>query len=351
MSKKNLHIIAAGAVFCILYILLAVKPGSTELNLTPQWTAEIEKTQLPDETAELIPFRLGQNLGYFTDDGKVSLNVNFPYKAAISRNYYALFGGSNESASFFSAKGSSLGLIKIDGFPFFDDDRIYVTLPGGNAFCQCDVNGVKEWQYEYYSPVTCFASGRNGCVAGFADGRLTAFDAVGNVTLDFTVEGSDYSVILGAGISPDGKTVAALCGQNRQRFIVARCEGSHSKIIFHEYVDDATVLQVPVKFSIDGKTVYYGCSNALGIVDLENLKSAKIKVSGYISQIEESPTNGFVYILSRAEGRYKVTVLEPFCNKAAEFSFDADSSFIQSRGDSLYVGRDRKISKLTVSRK
>ena len=71
-------------LFCsitILYILFGFRPLSTSLQLTPVWTTDIENTTEQNTKSEkVLPFKLGQNVGYFSHDGKIVTLKNFEYK-------------------------------------------------------------------------------------------------------------------------------------------------------------------------------------------------------------------------------------------------------------------------------
>ena len=63
-TKRN-RVIIGMVIFCLLYILLAFRPLSTELHLVPDWTVNINDLQRSDssDVSKLIPFRLGQSIG------------------------------------------------------------------------------------------------------------------------------------------------------------------------------------------------------------------------------------------------------------------------------------------------
>lgn len=350
--KTRQKIIIIVAAFCLLYIIFAMRPLSKELHFIPEWTQDIfhiqEESNL--KTSELIPFRLGQNIGYFTEDGKITKNIPFPFKAGISDFYYTTFGSDNSKADFFLPDGEKVSSINISGFPYFCEDRIYVLLPGGNSFVKCDNMGNALWKFENYAPITAFSSSRGGTVAGYADGTLISFNNDGSVNHRFAPKGSKYEVIAGAGISSDGESVACVSGREKQRFVVAKKEKGHSRIVFHEYLDEESGEQELVKYSLNDRAIYYSYKNSLGIFSFDDEKSYHIPVKGKVIQIEESDTSGLVFVLSRDE-KYTVTVLEKYNHVAARFSFDAECAFIQVRGDNFYVGRNSKISRLTVSKK
>ena len=354
MKNKNntkRTVILFTALFCFIYIIFALRPLGAELHLTPEWTVDMSRLSQSKEGDEAIPFRLGQNMGYFTSDGRVISLVSFPFKASISENYYAPYGADNRETKFFLSNGEEKGTITSPGFPYFDHDRIFLFMPGGNSFAELNENGEKIWQYESYAPVTAFASSKMGSVAGFADGNLISFTKDGSIDQSFAPGGSDVQVILGADISEDGSMIACLSGQNKQRFVVAQKKEGHSRVVFHEYLEKDFTRQSLVYFNKKGDTVYYNYKGGLGIVDIKKSVSSHVPIEGTITQIEESSVGDIVFVLSRDKDTYTITAIEPFDPPAASFSFKGHNAFIQIRDDALFIGRDNKISRLTISRK
>lgn len=351
MKDKTRILIPVAVLFSLFYILFAFRPLTTELHLSPNWTIDIAQIKDKTDKDELIPFRLGQNIGYFTDDGRVVSSITFPFKASISDSWYALYGADNISTPFFHADGTAAGTLNQYGFPFFDDDRIYIFLPGGASFAQYDSYGNRLWQYEHYSPITSFDSSKGGTVVGYADGTITSFTKEGRISQEFAPGGSDYPVILGTGISHSGSMIACVSGHNKQRFVLAKKDDEHTKIIFHQYLDKEQAKQVFVKFSKNDNLVFFDDNGSLGVVDVKKLKLQCIPLEGSIIQIEESDIDSIVFVLSRYGRTYTVTAIEPQNHPAGSFSFNAGSAFIQVRGNKLYVGKDNKISSLTISRK
>ena len=350
-EKLRKTIIIVTIIFCVLYVIFAARPLSTELHLVPEWTEDISKASPADKDSELIPYKLGQNLGYFTPEGRISDIQSFPFKATVSDRMWATFGPDSEGFTVHDNRNQEVTRINSTGFPFIEEDRIFVFLPGGTSLARFDLDGNMIWKHETFAPITCFSSSPNGAAAGYADGTLVAWDTQGNIQQDFKPTGSSLQVISGIGINPQGSLVAAVSGMDRQRFIIAEKNGEHSKIIFHEYLDMQSSKQLLIKFSQDSSTVWYAKEGGLGIVDIEKLKSSSVKIPGDIVQIIESTGEKLVYILSRDGSTWTVTVLEPFDTIAATFQFQAETAFIQSRDTGLFIGKDSNISRLTVVRK
>jgi hypothetical protein len=164
MKKQKRFLLGAVAtvVFIILYIILAAKPLQNELQLDPQWTITIgvdENTstgRIISEQKTLLPFKLGQVMGYFTPEGELRQVTHFPYKAVISEHYYASFEENAEDTVFYTKDGNVVGTIKGSGFPYFDSDRVYLFHPAGSSFSKCDDKGNILWTHEEYLPFLAF---------------------------------------------------------------------------------------------------------------------------------------------------------------------------------------------------
>ena len=323
MKKKRNLLVPLCILLSILYIILASRPLATELQFLPQWTIDTTKITISKDNKNLpslyenaIPFKSGQTLGYFTSDGDILNIVSFPYKSALCSSFYALYGTNDKKIPFYAPSGEKKGEIAHTGFPFFMEDKLYLFLPGGSAFSKLNDEGKIQWSYESYA---------------FAPG------------------GSEYPVILGADISNSGALIACVSGQERQRFILAKKASNHTAIIHHEYLEKPATRQLLVKFSQDESTVYFDSEDGLGIVDCASGKSRHIAINGHILSICESPENKVTYILSRGGDTYTVHAIEPFATFAGAFSFKAESACIAVDGNNLFVGRNNKISKITVT--
>ncbi len=350
-KNKKRTIIISLSIFFVLYVLLALKPLGTELHMTPDWTCDISRTQKPTEGDVYIPYRLGRNIGYFTPEGKLISDVIFPFQAAIDQNYYSIYNENNTKTEIYTKTGELTCTIEQAGFPFFEDGRIYIFYPGGSSLARYDIEGNKIWEYQGYAPITAFDSGMAATAIGLADGTIVSIDNEGNIDQQFSPGGSAVEIIMGLAISEDGQLIGAIAGQNNQRFVVARKDGEHSKILFHEYLPADFKQQVCVKFSKNTDTVYYNYKGGIGIVDLNKLKSAHIPVDGIVTHMEEVESPHLMFVLSHDDATHTVTVIEPFNNKIGSFKFEADYSFLKVYDNGVFIGRNNKISKLLITRR
>ena len=74
------------AIFCVVYILFAIRPLGKEYQFEPEWKIDVTNPTISEnsENEPLLPFKLGQSMGYFTPSGKVVNFVTFPQKSSIS---------------------------------------------------------------------------------------------------------------------------------------------------------------------------------------------------------------------------------------------------------------------------
>lgn len=347
MEKKANIAIPLGITLSVLYIVLAARPLSKEAHFISKWTVEANRVSAKADQAagkNKIPFKIGQNAGYFTEDG-IILNVfTFPYKVTISPSSYAVYGSNGKPIKFNNPDGSEAGRIELEGFPFFQQDRKYLMLPGGNAFSALKDDGSVNWSFENYAPITAFSSSNNGVIAGYADGTVITFDNNGTILDKYSPGGSKYEVILGAAISEDANYYATVSGQDEQRFVLASRRNGKSTVEFHEFLKSSTNRQVPVVFSEDSSRCFFAYKDGLGVVDIGKLKITHIKINGAILSIQLSDDSDTVFILSRADGQYTVSVLEKYSVYTGSFSFKADHAFISVHSNKLFVGKDSSIS-------
>lgn len=351
-TKKSISFyIFLSLIFCLLYIILAIKPLETEYQFTPEWKIDATNPSISaaEPEDEILPFKLGQTLGYFTPEGKITQFQTFPQKASISRSFYTCYSSNNMSAKYFTPDGKAAGTIDIAGFPMIDEDRVFVFLPGGASFVQCDSTGRKLWEYGGTVPITAFDSSKSGVVVGFADGNICQFNENGNLVQRFSPGGSDYNVILGAAIASSGEYIATVSGQHRQRFVLAMRSENQTKITAHEFLNSNEPTQKLVKFSNDDSTVYFATSNDLGIVDVKSGKIRHLKINGQAIVIQE--TEDTTFVLTKKDNFYTVYIIEKFATLTGSFSFYAKNAFILTNENRLYVGKDSTISSVSISKK
>ena len=347
--KKKAIIIISCFLFIILYLIFAAAPIDSTFKLNSKWSISLSDAPISYEDGG-IPFKTGQLLGYFSREGTLNAMTSFPYMASISKDAWTTFGSDAEETPFFAADGTSLGIIKEAGFPWLTDKGNYLFLPGGTGFDKLDEQGNSLWRYEDIAPITAFSNSSDGCIVGFADGKLVTFQNDGTIGYSIYPAGSNYQIILGVDISELNGLTACVCGIDRQRFILFRNTDGQHKIIYHEYLENNLREQTFVKFSKDSEKVFINDFSGLGIIDCKTLMSKHIPIDGKIIAIEEQPENNMFFVLTKRSGSYSVYIFENPSSKVGSLSFAASNAFIITDGSDLYIGADSTISKFEVTK-
>lgn len=351
-TKKHagLYILLA-FLFILLYIFLAAKPLGKEYHFTPEWKKSISTPALqnPIYNTKPIYFKLGQTMGYFTPEGDITNSKTYPVKAAISSDYYALYNTLDEKTVFYDYTGKEKGSFEQAGYPFFEEDRIFIFMPGGASFARCNSDGSTRWIYESLIPITAFSSKQALTAAGYADGTIRILDNEnGMEKTSFSPGGSDYKVILGLDVSSDGVYIASVSGHDKQRFVITRADGLQPKIIHHEYLNSNLNRRTVVRFCDNDKQVIYNYDGYIGIYNIENDKNTSIKIDKTVIAIEE--TDSIFFVLGKNQNEYTVYIIEKTQTLEGCFTFEAESAFIKTDGNDLYIGQDTTISKIKVSK-
>ncbi|MCR4733464.1 MAG: hypothetical protein K5829_00450 [Treponema sp.] len=336
-------------IIIILYIILAARPLAKEYSFSPVWKIDTTAKMESIDSFTQIPFKLNQTLGYFSEDGKLLFVKPFPSKATISDFYYSIYNTSGDDISIYDRKGDLYSTIKASGFPYFENDNLFVFLSGGSSFAKYSTNGNLLWLYEGVFPITAFSSNQKYTAVGFVDGIIKLFDnSNGSSIMTYEPAGSNYPIILGLSVSKDGQYIASVSGQEEQRFVIAKNENNKSKIIYHEFLNSEITRRTQVYFSEDGKRVLFDCGGRLGIYDIEKDKAYSVKIDKQIISVEES--ENLIFLLGKEASEYTVYVIEKTNILEGSFTFKANNAFIKTYNEALYVGKDSTISKIELTR-
>ncbi len=351
-NKKITLAILFALIFTILYLLFASRPLGKEYHFEPEWENSILSPMELTDSEKSYFFKLSNKAGFFDDHGHITQIASIPngYKASISENFYSIYPLNAENTDFFDKNGTKCGTITEAGFPHFVKDKVFVFLPGGCGLSRCDNSGKVIWTYEGVMPITAFSCKKTSTAIGLADGTIKVFNTeTGEATLEYNPGGSDNPVILGLDITEDGNYIASISGQNRQRFVLARKENTQVKIIHHNFITENYSAQCVIHFTSDEKSVFYNYKNGIGIFNLDSETSTHIKINSRIISVEES--DNLVFFMGKNKNKYTVYLIEKSNSLGGSFSFTADSAFIRSDNENLYIGKNNSLSKINISKK
>ncbi len=348
INKKNLSLVGLLILFSVAYLLLSTKPAKNALQLVPQWSIDINSAQVSPTNSEVKPFKLGQQIGYYTPEGTIASLHTLQDRGSISSHFFAPFSSNAADVVFFTQRSEQSGVLEKAGFPFFEGDRIFLFSPSGNSFSSHSSDGSEKWFYEDYAPITTFYSNEEGIVVGFADGKVMVFNSDGSIRQDFYPGGSEYEIVFGSSLSPSGRYVACLSGLDMQRIIITDIEGNTSKIIFHEYIENAVIEQSLVYFSTNEQYVFANVKDGLVVIDIKEKSDIHIPIEGKVVTIKEVQDGNYYFVLSKNRNESTITIFNDNMFEVGSFVYEEQNSFIDSDEEYVYIGNGSVISKMYV---
>ena len=103
-SSATLPRFSSSIYFLGIYTFIAFRVTRPEIQFLTKWTFTLDEKTLPSTESELVSFRLGNTLGYFSTAGNFSYKYEIPVlkneklaKSSISNDFFAIC---NEDSSF-----------------------------------------------------------------------------------------------------------------------------------------------------------------------------------------------------------------------------------------------------------
>jgi hypothetical protein len=352
IGKKRLA--AAGAAFAVLvYFLVCAFPLQKELILVPGWTRSL--VQAPESPAPAtkkgiaaIPFRLGERYGYFSGDGTVLFAAPLSFGVAIANDAFAPYERLSEGFAIRSPEGAEIARVSSVGYPFFAAGRRFVVGPDQATVSELSATGAAIWSYRFSSVITAFDASPSIAVFGLMDGSVVGLDGSGAAALDFAPGGSRIAGVYGVAASPDGQLVAAITGIDRQRLVVLEKRSAAYRVAYHRYLAADYRRPVFIAFTEDGRHLAYESPSGIGVYDRDAREETVISVPATSRLGLTLREGGLMALLSEGrEGKRLVCTALPD-RRIADLSFQAATAFIETRGDSLFLGVEDDIVRMDL---
>lgn len=356
-NKKNIIVLIWIALaIVIIYTFVAFRLTKSEIQFLSKWTFSLdEQAVASQDSSNLVSFRLGDTLGYFSTAGNFAYKYQIPLlkngklaNSTISSNFWTIYDAESSNFTICNPDGSKVVKISAQGNPFIQEDKLFLFTLGGSSFINYDLSGKELWRSEGYVPIISFSSSDAGTVVGYADGEVRCLTNSGDLAFSMYPGGSEFPIILGTDISDSGEYVACVSGIESQRFVLIRRTGNQQKIVFHEYLEGNVKENVNVYFTQDSNFVYYNFENSLGIVDCKKLVSKHLNVKGKVLKISEIPSENIAFVLSKEGEVCTITIIEGMSNILGTYEYQAKNTFISAKDNYLFIGADDKISCIQV---
>jgi len=355
-------------IFLFIYIFAAAIPLGSDLYFNPVWirditpdAAQAELEGIEETKEEYNPqaqaqfegktpkaFITDTRFGYFTADGQILKSAPITQRISASSAAWTEYGESACKTPIYRPDGSLITVIEEAGFVYIDEDRFYLFEPGGSAVKQYGTDGKPLWRYLHTAPITAFHAAKSGAVIGFSDGKLVCLDSNGHVVFDIYPGGSDYPVILGAGLSADGCFAACVCGINRQRALLIRIDGNKHKIVHHRYLTGNLRRQVFVDFDDGGRNAVFECAEGIGFIDCERLVSGIIPQQGSLCASGRQPYKNITAIVSQQDQSSTLSLVEAPAYILGSTVFASKNTFLLQEQKTLFLATDTKLARIDI---
>ncbi len=348
---------AGTLIFLMVYLFVAASPIGPDLYFEPVWTVNLRDARGTvdlSSTEAVIPagddlewFVLGSRYGYFTPSGTMIVNERTGDLVTGSRALWSVYGAQATESTVRFRDGASTLKIPAEGYPFAQEDRLFLFVPGGDTVSRYTANGLRAWTVEHSAPLTAFNSSPGGTILGYADGKITLMGESAEI-LSFYPGGSDREVILGADVSNDASLIACVSGIDRQRFVLSSVKGSTHRVIYHTYLEGNARRQVSVKFDPFGTLAFFETAGGIGVADLISFQSWILPLSGTVVAIGDSAEGRLFTILTRDAEGLSLSAVEYPNHVVATERFSGHNAFLKQVGTTLYLGIDESISRIDI---
>jgi hypothetical protein len=355
-GKKRIAIVLAAAVG-IVYFFVCAHPLPKELVLAPSWARLLASAPSSPNVAEAnsaegdaIPFRLGDRFGYFSPNGSIFFAAVPAYGVALASDAYAVYDRLSTGFSIVSPRGSVIAKVDALGYPFFAASRRFVIGPDQASVCELGADGGILWSRRFSSVATAFAACPSLAVFGLMDGSIVGIDPSGEEILNFSPGASRISGIFGVAVSPDGKTVAAVSGLDRQRLIVLEKRISAYRVAYHRWLDSDYRRPIAMAFTPDGRRMLFESPEGVGIFEHSSRggRETVLRVASP-SGFGQTLRDGWLLVfIAGTEHKRRLVCALPSGKVVIDVPLSAGQTYIQTIGDAVFVGADDRIARLDL---
>jgi hypothetical protein len=174
-------------------------------------------------------------------------------------------------------------------------------------------------------------------------------DASGKSVLSFAPGGSRIEVTLGVALDPRGEAIAAVCGADRQRFILLVRKGGAFKVQYHRYLDSDYREPVTVRFTGDGRYVLYRQSEGIAVYDRETGRESLLPLRAESFDLASDASGGLEFIFFRAARTGGVVCFEPPARVIFSYPLPGGALWTRHLDRSLYLGSGAVVGRIDIS--
>jgi len=358
-SRRSAIVLAAISIAVFCYIFVFAEPLYPELNAQARWYVDLDQAATPmgveSSDERLLSFSLGERYGYLRPDGRlVSLAGGAGAepgrtgaRVAIADEAFAAPVSTAARGGFVlrTPSGETLRALEGASRPFFHAGMLFSAEADGTGVLAYDPQGTRLWSYRFPCHLSAFGAGAGLAVGGTVDGWLEGVRSDGSRAFAFAPGGSRLQVVLGLGVSPSGKYVAAVTGIDRQRLVVLGQGGADYRVTSHRYLESDYREPVRVVVLKDDRHVLYRRADGIGVRTIDGKVDEVLPVKADDFDVALDERSGIAYVAARRAKRTEVAAFRLPATLLGVVSLPDDCEFIRLDGSSIYFGRASAIGR------
>lgn len=348
-ARKPLAAIAL-VLAVLAYYFVAAGRLEPEFALAPAWTAGLDDggasdsrdAPPPGETA--LGFELGRFYGQASSAGRLLFAGRKIYRSAVSDGYSIPYELDSDRLTVLDSSGAPSYEIAAPGAPWFSSGRLFLAGPEMSSVSEYSGSGELLWSLDFGAPISAFAADGGLAVAGLIDGTIVAVERDGSVALRTAPGGSRIEVILGLAVDSARGRIAAICGVDRQRFVLLARTGGAYRVASHSYLPTDFRRPVTIRLSADGRYAWYEGAGGIVVRRLDDGAESTLDFPSRDFAISEDAGRGLTYLLSPEAEFANLVVVSPPDRVLGSYKLPGPAAFARAYGDLVFTGFGERLA-------
>jgi hypothetical protein len=244
--------------------------------------------------------------------------------------------------------------IPATGYPYLDDNRLFVFAPNGNGLSEWGADGRQKWSREFLPVITDLDAGPTRAAVGLLNGQVELLRPNGESEFSYETEGSRYAVTLAVALGSGEDVLAAVAGVDPQKLILFE---RHTEGFFPTLeLDLETDYRRPVllRFLRDGRTLVAERPEGFLAYDMSEQTFGRVDLGGSVREVAALSEYGLLVSAASvgAAGAPGVQRLQATVDPGRPLfrqSAASEDVFLEASGSRIYFGMDGRLACVELS--